>query len=63
MWKNVLTFTKKGNEYITMERTEMEKRLYYYGTDGVRYINMRLHVTNFFNHFDSHFLKIRIESK
>ena len=35
MWKNVLTFTKKGNDSITMERTKMGKWLYYYGTEGV----------------------------
>ena len=32
---NVLTFIKKGNDSITMERTEMTKWLYYYETDGV----------------------------
>ena len=36
MWKNVLTFTKKGNDSITMERTKMAKWLYYYGTEGVK---------------------------
>ena len=35
MWKNVLTFTKKGNDSITMKRMEMEKRLYYYRMEGV----------------------------
>ena len=33
MWKNMLTFTKKGNDSIAMEQTKMEKYSYYYGTD------------------------------
>ena len=35
MWRNVLTFTKKGNDSITVERTEMTKWLNYYGTEWV----------------------------
>ena len=35
VWKNVLTFTKKGNDSITIERTKMTKLLYYYGTEVV----------------------------
>ena len=31
----MLTFTENGNDSITMERTKMIKRLYYYGTEGV----------------------------
>ena len=31
----MLTFTKKGNDSITMERTKMIKWLYYYGMEGV----------------------------
>ena len=35
----MLPFTKKGNDSITMEYTEMEKRPYYYGTEGVLFID------------------------
>ena len=35
MRRNVLSFTKKGNDFITMERTKMTKWLYYYKTKGV----------------------------
>ena len=45
MWKNVLTFTKKKNDSITIERTEMEKRPYYYGTEEVNnlmYMSIKL---------------------
>ena len=31
----MLTFTKKGNDSITMERTKMTNWLYYYRTNGV----------------------------
>ena len=38
--KKCVTFTKKGNDSITMERTKMEKWLYYYGTEGVLVISL-----------------------
>ena len=33
--ENVLTFIKRENDSITMERTKITKSLYYYGTKRV----------------------------
>ena len=35
----MLTFTKKGNDSITMEHIKMTKWLYYFGTDGVLFVS------------------------
>ena len=44
----VLTFTKKENDSITMERTKMTKSLYYYGTERIVY-RYETHITFIFS--------------